>query len=475
MPGLSFDDYVQRDAVGLAGLIRRGEVSALAVTEAAIARAEAVNPKINAIVEQLYDQGRKAASNGALAGPLAGVPWAVKDLGHEIAGVRVTSGSKGFADYVAKSDSESVRRMRAAGLNILMTSTSPEFGLTVITESTLNGQTRNPWDLTRTSGGSSGGASALVAAGVMPAAHATDGGGSIRVPAACCGLFGLKTSRGRTPVAVGRTEGWNGMGISHAVTRSVRDSAAILDATHGPELGSRYVAPPPVGSFLDAASRDPKRLRIALQTYTANGTPVDPVCLEAAREVARLCESLGHIVEEAAPNIDGVALGTAMATVTASHTAAAFRARGEALGRAMTADDMEEATAGFVHIGNAATAQQMIAADAAFMTAAIEMARFQQTYDLVLTPVLAKPPVKLGEVALNQPLAVYGAAFGAFCPFTALANQTGQPAMSIPLVWADCLPIGVQFAARIGEEELLFSLAHQLEQAQPWFDRRAPL
>jgi amidase len=474
MPGLDFDDYVRRDALGLAELVRTGQVSATEVIEAAIARAEAVNPQINAVVERLYDHARAAAASG-LEGPLAGVPWAVKDLGHEIAGVRVTSGSVGFKDYVAPADSVSVQRMRAAGLNIFATSTSPEFGLTVTTESTLNGQTRNPWDLTRVAGGSSGGAAALVAAGVLPAAHATDGGGSIRVPGACCGLFALKPSRGRTPVAVGRTEGWNGLGASHAVTRSVRDSAAILDATHGPELGSRYVAPAPKGTFLEAASRAPGRLRIALQLSPANGTPVDPVCIEAARDVAKICESLGHIVEEAAPEIDGAALGWAMMTNTSTHTAAAFAARAKALGREITADDMEEATAGFVAIGKAASAMDLAAADHAFMTAAIAMAKFQETYDLVLTPVLAKPPVKLGTIALNQPLQDYGRAFGAFCPFTALANQTGQPAMSVPLVWHDGLPIGVQFAARLGEEETLFSLAYQLEQARPWFDRRAPL
>jgi len=474
MPGLSFEDYVCHDALGLAGLISGGEVSATDVIEAAIARAEAVNPRINAVVETLYEPARAAALSG-LEGPLAGVPWAVKDLGHEIAGVRMTSGSRGFQDYIAAADSESVRRMKAAGLNIFATSTSPEFGLTVTTESTLHGQTRNPWDLTRTSGGSSGGASALVAAGVLPAAHATDGGGSIRVPGACTGLFALKPSRGRTPVAPNRTEGWNGLGCSHAVTRSVRDSAAILDATHGAELGSRYVAPPPKGAFLEAAGRDPGRLRIALQLTPANATPIDPICSEAAREVAALCESLGHIVEEAAPKIDGAALGRAMMTVTSTHTASAFAARALALGREMDADDMEEATQGFVAIGKTASAMDLGDADQAFMTAAIAMAKFQETYDLVLTPVLAKPPLKLGEVALNQPIQAYGAAFGAFCPFTALANQTGQPAMSVPLVWHDHLPIGVQFAARLGEEELLFSLAHQLEQARPWFDRRAPL
>jgi Asp-tRNA(Asn)/Glu-tRNA(Gln) amidotransferase A subunit family amidase len=472
---MSFEDYVGHDAMGLAARIRNGEVSAAEVAEAAIARAEAVNPRINAIVERLYDQARAAARAG-LSGPLAGVPWSVKDLGHEIGGVRITSGSRGFRDYTPVADSVSVKRMRAAGLNLLLTTTSPEFGLTVTTESTLHGQTRNPWNLERTSGGSSGGASAVVAAGIMPAAHATDGGGSIRVPAACCGLLGVKPSRGRTPVAVGRTEGWNGLGVSHAVTRSVRDNAILLDVMHGPEPGSRYVAPPPKGTFLEAAGRDPGRpLRIALQLTPASGAAVDPACLAAARDAATLCEDLGHQVEEAAPQVDAQALATAMTVVTSTHTAAGFAARAKALGRPMTPDDMEEATGGFVHLGQTYTALDMAAADQAFMTAAIAVARFQETYDLILTPVLSKPPVRLGEVALNQPLSVYGSRFGAFCPFTALANQTGQPAMSVPLYWSDGLPIGVQFAARLGEEETLFSLAHQLEHARPWFDKRAEL
>lgn len=471
---MNFEDYVAQDAIGLAGLIKSRAVSAREVLEAAISRTEAVNPRVNAVVERLYDRARTAADTG-LDGPLAGVPWSVKDLGHEIEGVRLTSGSRGFADYVAAADSESVRRMRAAGLNIFATSTSPEFGLTVTTESTLNGQTRNPWDLTRIAGGSSGGAAAMVAAGMIPAAHATDGGGSIRVPAACCGLFGVKPSRGRTPVAVGRTEGWNGLGVSHAVTRSVRDSAALLDAFSGPETGSRYVAPPPKGTFLEAAGRPPGRLRIALQLSPASGVPVDPVCADAAREVARLCEDLGHTVEEAAPRLDGEALGRAMFAVVALHTAATFAARGRALGREMTPDDMEETTCGFVQLARGMAPTALIDADSAFMTAAIAVAEFQKTFDLILTPVLAKPPLKLGEVALNQPAAAQGAAFTAFCPFTALANQTGQPAMSVPLVWSEGLPIGVQFAARLGEEETLFSLAHQLEQVRPWFDRRAPV
>ena len=473
---LSFEDYRRHDALGLARLIRDGEVSAAEVAEAAITRAVAVNASINAIVEPLYDRARQKALHPG-DGPFAGVPWAVKDLNHPIKGVRMTSGSRAFRDYVADHDGESVRRFEAAGLNIVCTSTSPEFGLTTTTESTLHGQTRNPWDLTRTAGGSSGGSAALVAAGVMPAAHATDGGGSIRVPASCCGLVGLKVSRGRTPVGDGKTEGWNGLGVSHAVTRTVRDTAALLDAHHGPELGSRYVAPPPEqGTFLEAVTRAPGRLRIAVQTAPFSGAAVDPDCIKALTAAAKLCETLGHHVEEAQPELDGETLGRAMGRLVGIHSAVAMDARAKVLGRALAEDDMEEATWTMVQLGRSVTAMELAEADNAFMAAAIAMARFQETYDVVLAPTLAQPPQKLGVVALSQPLQAYGAAIGAFSPFTAIHNQTGQPSISLPLHWSgDNLPIGVQFAGRIGAEALLLSLAGQLEQAQPWFDRVAPL
>jgi amidase len=472
---LTFEDFRQKDALGLAALIRDRQVSALEVTEAAIARAEAVNPRINAIVEPLYDRALKAAAE-PLPGPFAGVPWPVKDLGHPIAGVRLTSGSRAFKAVVSDHDAESVRRFKAAGLNILCTSTSPEFGLTTTTESTLHGLTRNPWDLTRTAGGSSGGSAALVAAGVLPAAHATDGGGSIRVPASCCGLVGLKVSRGRTPVGDGRTEGWNGLGVSHAVTRTVRDTAALLDATHGPELGSRYVAPLSEGTFLEAVSRPPGALRIAVQTKPFSGADVDQDCLDALYAAAKLCEALGHAVEEAQPVLDGEALGRGMGRLVGIHTALVMDARAAALGRPLAEDDMEEATWAMVQLGRETAAIDLAAADNAFMTAAIEMAKFQETYDVVLSPTLAQPPQKLGVVSLAQPLAAYGAAISAFSPFTAVHNQTGQPAIALPLHWSgEGLPIGVQFAGRIGCEALLLSLAAQLEHAQPWFNKVPPL
>lgn len=472
---LSFDDYVAGDAVAWAGRIRAGEVSAAEVTEAAIARAEAVNPAINAIAAPLFDRARAAAA-GPLDGPLAGVPWVMKDLYQTIEGVPLTNGSRAYAGEVGKVDSELTRRYRAAGLNIMATSTAPEFALAATTESTLYGQTRNPWDLGRTPGGSSGGAAALVAAGVVPAAHATDGGGSIRGPASCCGLFGLKPSRGRVPIAPGRTEGWLGCSTTHAVSRSVRDSALLLDLSHGPEPGSRYVAPPPTGSFAAAADRAPGRLRIAFHSQSRNGLTPDPDCLAALEDAAKLCESLGHIVEPVAPPVDIDALSMALGIGVLSSLAVAVNNRAGALGRTSIEDLLEQVTVEYVAIAERFTAQHILLANDIFMTTALQMAQFQEDWDLILTPTMGRPPIPIGAGSMLQPSAGFDAATGPFSCYTAIYNATGQPAVSVPLYWSEeGLPIGVQFAARLGEEELLFSLGRQLEEARPWFGRRAPV
>ena len=478
---ITFTDYTAMDATALSAAIRGGALSAGEALEAATARAEAVNPSINAIAYRRYAEARKEAER-PVAGPFAGVPWIVKDLGHPIAGAPLTGGSRAFSDVRGSEDAELIRRFRAAGLTLFATSTTPEFGLTVTTESSLYGATRNPWNLERSAGGSSGGSAALVAAGVVPAAHATDGGGSIRIPAACCGLFGLKPSRGRTPVGFGRTEGWNGLGVSHAVTRSVRDSAALLDATAALEPGSRYAAPNPFStSFLGALDRTPAALlgrpvRVALMVEPFTGVAVHPECRTAAEEAGRMCGELGFEVEEARPEVDASTLGRSMVAVVAAHTASVVDARELELGRKLREDELEVATWELVQTGRALRATELIAADLAFMTAAIAVARFQARYDLILSPTLATPPALLGAVALNQSAAAYGAAVGAYSPFTAIYNQTGAPAMSVPLHWTpDGLPVGVQFAGRIGEEGLLVSVAAELERAQPWASRRPPL
>ncbi len=479
-------DYMAMDAMSLASAIRRGDVSASEALEAAIARAEAVNPSINAVAHRLYDPARAGASRRAVDAnpdaPFAGVPWVLKDLGHPMAGAPLTGGSRAFRDVRGTADAELITRFRAAGLIPFATSTSPEFGLTVTTESSLYGATRNPWDLTRSAGGSSGGSAALVACGVVPAAHATDGGGSIRIPASCCGLFGLKPSRGRTPVGFRRTEGWSGLGVSHAVSRSVRDSATLLDVTCGLEPGSRYAAPHPFPiSFAEAVDRSPSTLlrrpgRVALMVEPFSGVAVDPECRTAVAEAARLCAEIGLEVEEARADVDASRLGHAMVGVVAAHTAALIDAREAELGRTLEEEELEAATWELVRAGRALGAVDLIAADQAFMTAAIAIARFQKRFDLILSPTLARPPALLGELSLDQSAAAYGAAIGAYSPYTSIFNQTGAPAMSIPLHWsAEGLPVGVQFAGRIGEEALLFSVAADLERARPWARRRFPI
>jgi Asp-tRNA(Asn)/Glu-tRNA(Gln) amidotransferase A subunit family amidase len=472
---ISFEDYVGADAVAWAERVRSKDVSALELAEAAIARAEAVNPEINAIVAKTYDMARAQASTPQ-DGPFAGVPWAIKDMYQTVEGVPLTNGSRAYKDVVGKSDAELVRRYKRAGLNIVCTSTAPEFAIAATTESTLHGLTRNPWDLSRTSGGSSGGASALVSAGVMPAAHATDGGGSIRGPASCCGLFGLKPSRGRVPIAPGRTEGWFGCSTGHAVTRSVRDSAVLLDVSHGPELGSRYVAPPPKDTFLAATKRDPGKLRIAYHWETRPSVTADPECIAAVEAAAKLCADLGHIVEPAAPKLDYDGLARAFGRAVVTAVAAAIDGRLAELGVASIDEMLEQTTREYAAYARGITAVQLNAANNTFMSAALAVAEFQQTYDVILSPTMGRPPVKLGVASLMQPAALCDAGTIPFSCFTALQNQTGQPAMTVPLYWTkENLPVGVQFAGRMGEEELLLSLAAQLEKAQPWFDKRPPL
>lgn len=472
---LAFSDYVQHDATGLASLVRDRSVTASEVLEAAIDRADAVNPRINAIVDPLFDEARETA-RGSLTGPFAGVPWAVKDLGTPVRGARATRGSRAFASERSTEDSELVRRFRAAGLNIFCTSTTPEFGSAGTTESLLHGATRNPWNLSKTAGGSSGGAAALVAAGVIPAAHGSDSGGSIRLPASCCGLLGLKPSRGRVPVAHRATEVKLGTSVANALTRSVRDMAALLDALHGPELGSRYVAPPPRSTFLEAAMNPPPRLRIALQLQPFSNGPVDQVCIDAAVGAAALCRDLGHEVEEARPRLDGEALNQAFMIIGISDVYAGLRLAERELDRTIVPDDLEPVTASVMAMAGEFRAHQLIDAEMTLQRAAMDMATFQRDYDVILTPGVAQPPVDIGILALSRTVPEWAEAMGRFSPFTSIYNQTGQPAIMVPLHWtSDGLPIGVQFAGRLGDEESLLALTRELEIVSPWFDRMAIL
>ena len=469
------DEFDQYDALGLADLVRRREVDPASLLDRAIARTESVNGKINAVVLKHYDLARAQIAAGLPDGPFGGVPFLVKDLGAAIAGTVMTQGSRAFADDVSEADATVTRRAKAAGLVIFGKTATPEFGLTTTTESALWGATRNPWNLDRIAGGSSGGSAAAVAARIVPMAHASDGGGSIRVPAACCGLFGLKPSRGRVPYGPGQGVGWNGLSTQHAVTLTVRDSAALLDALSGSDVGDSVVPPQPVGSFLDAAGRAPGRLRIALIEAAASGAAVHPEVRAGLADVAKLCESLGHSVEIASLSLDVAALGAGMGASMGVDIARKLDQRAQTLGRALKDDEIEPITARIAENGRQVTGRAYADARRTFDLAGARYAELFQTYDLVLSPTLAEPPGALKRMSLDVDIGDYMRAIAAFTPYTALHNQIGVPAMSVPLVWsADDLPLGMMFAAPYGREDLLISVAAQLETARPWINRLPP-
>jgi amidase len=499
------ENYTDYDATGLAALVRDQSVSPDELIESAIARIERHNPQLNAVIHPLYTLGREQArSREYQAGPFFGVPFLVKDLLTTWAGAPYSKGCKALKGYLAPADSEMMRRYRSAGLVTIGKTNTPEFGLTAVTEPEAFGPSRNPWDTSRTPGGSSGGSAAAVAAGFVPMAGGGDGGGSIRIPASCCGLFGLKPSRGRTPTAP-CGEHWQGAAQEHVLTRSVRDSAAVLDAIQGSAAGAPYIIAPPQQPYLEAVSTPAGKLRIAFSTESPLHTPVDDACITAVGQAARLLEELGHSVEEKTPPTDGPALARAYLTLYFGEVAADLLELGEMIGRPATAKDVEPFTWLLGLMGRTIPAVDFVRAKQQWNIAGRVMGEFYQHYDLFLTPTMAVPPPVVGSLTpgrLEQIVIQLITTFGlgralkasgmidriaveslAKTPFTQLANLTGLPAMSVPLHWADAgtgtqthtvLPIGVHFMAPFGEEARLFSLAAQLEQAQPWFDRRPP-
>ncbi|PRP90015.1 6-aminohexanoate-cyclic-dimer hydrolase [Enhygromyxa salina] len=491
-----FEDYDQHDATGLAELVRRGETSAAELVDAAIERIEARDPALNAVVHRSFERARaEAQAPDALPdGAFRGVPFLLKDLKAFDAGQPSTNGSRLFAERRATHDDELVRRFKRAGLIICGRTNTPELGILGVTEPELHGPTRNPWDLERTPGGSSGGSGAAVAAGMVPAAHASDGGGSIRIPASNCGLVGLKPTRHRVPL-MAPTGSWGGLAGAHVVTRTVRDSAGLLDCLHGPKRGIGEHLPPPEQPFAAALERPPERLRVALCTRALLGRDTDPACVHAAEAAAKLCASLGHSVEEAMPEFDRAALTRAYLTMVVSGTAAAVRSYEAERGRKARAGELEAKTWLLKIIGESLSAGEYIEQLELIQTASVKIAEFFADYDVLITSTLAQPPLKVGEItntALERNAArvfrtmpvkrVMLALLDdlaedplAATPNTQLFNMTGQPAISLPLHWDDAgLPIGVQFAGRLGEEELLLRLARQLEQAKPWAGRRPP-
>ncbi|MBL8658656.1 MAG: amidase [Rhodospirillales bacterium] len=496
------DDFESYDALALAALVRDRQVSAEELVAAAIGRIEARNPQLNAVVLRLDDSAREAArafdrSRGeADHGAFAGVPFLLKDLIATCAATPTTASCRLLSDRLAAADSELVARYRRAGLIFAGKTNTPEFGILPVTESRLRGPARNPWNLAFNAGGSSGGTAAAVAAGMVPAAHGSDGGGSIRIPASCCGLFGLKPTRGRIPMGPVIGDLLSGFVQEHVITRSVRDSAALLDATCGADAGAPYAAPPATGPFLAEVGREPGRLRIAWTAKALLGNATHPECRAAVEDAAQVCAALGHDVEEAAPALDVAKLVRTFLVIGTVDAGLTFKAAVASAGRRVRFDDLEPQSWLLATIGRRLGAIEFAEAQEAARLAGRAMARFLTDFDLLLTPTMAYPPLRVGELKVTPAQAaavrvlrrvpisrvldrildvLAGSAFEATAN-TMLFNMTGQPAMSMPLFWtSDGLPIGVQFAARFGAEATLLRLAAQLEATRPWFLRRPTL
>jgi len=475
--GAAVDPFAHLDATAQADLVRRRDVKPIELVEAAIERIEQLNPRLNAVVAPMYERARDAALGAVPAGPFPGVPFLLKDLGAEYAGVPFTEGSAFLAGHVPAEDSELVARYRRAGLIVLGKTNTPEFGILPTTEPRLFGPCRNPWDPSRTTGGSSGGSAAAVAAGMVPMAHANDGGGSIRIPASCCGLFGLKPTRARNPLGPHYGDMFSGLVAEHAVTRSVRDSAALLDATAGPDVGDPYWAPPPARPFLAEVGADPGRLRIAFTAESGNDAPVHPDCVQAVRDAAALCASLGHQVVEAAPALDRDVLTRSFITLWSAGCAWTIDQWARRTGRTPRQELFEPLTWTLAEMGRGNTAPEYLLALQDLQQVARDVARFFVAHDVWLTPTLGEPPVPLGSFEGGPDDPLHGLRrSAAFVPFTPIANVTGQPAMSVPLSWnATGLPVGAHFVGRFGDEATLFRLGAQLEAARPWAARRPPI
>ena len=471
-------ELAELDASGQAALVRRGEVSAQELVEAAIARIEALDPQLNAVVTPLFDRARAAVAARSPAGPFCGVPYLLKDLIVEIEGTPFTEGSAFLRGNVSTRTSELALRLQRAGLVVIGRTNTPEFGMAPTCEPVLHGATRNPWDPTLSTSGSSGGSAAAVASGMVPMAHGNDLGGSLRFPASACGLFGLKPTRARNPLGPEYGDAISGWPVEHALTVSVRDSAALLDATAGPALGDPYPAPSPLRPFAAEVGADPGRLRIAFTPRTPSGEPGHPDCVAALEDAVALCSSLGHdLVEADLPGLDeaaGAAIGTVFDAATAWIVAYWTRHRGREPGPA----ELEPLTRSYWEAGRGVTAADYLLAIEHLQRFSRGVAGFLTGFDAWLTPTMSEPPAPLGEI-VSTPQDPLRAARrgGATVAYPAVvANITGNPAMSVPL-WrrGDGLPIGVHVLGRFGDEATLFRLAAQLEGARPWATHRPPI
>jgi amidase len=467
------DDTRWLDATAQAELVASGKVSPVEMVNAAIERVERYDGALNALTYRWFEAARQLASSSDLPeGPFRGVPYLLKDLYAAEAGKPLSNGSKAYkaADYVSTEDSTLVARYKASGLISIGRSNSPEFGSVPVTEPEAWGPTRNPWDLSRTPGGSSGGSASAVAAGIVPIAHASDGGGSIRIPAACCGLVGLKVSQGRISMGPSRDE--SNLGVEHCVSRSVRDSARLLDATHGPGIGDVIIAPTPRRPFIDEVGADPGRLRIGFLDFNPRGGDVHADCVDGVHKTAKLLESLGHHVEPGFPEIfSDNDFGRAFSMLWSTNMGTAIRRFSQALGREMTPNDIEAmnwAQAEFAKGVNGVDFSLAQASSIQFRRAI--QSWWTKGWDLLLTPTLSAPPLPIGSMPNNpeRPMTPLMTA-GSWVAFTSQFNISGQPAISLPLHrTAEGLPVGMQLAAAYGREDVLIRVASQLEQAAPW-------
>lgn len=471
------DEFARLDATAQAEIVRKKEVKPVELVDAAIERIERLNPRLNAVVTPMYEAAREAAQSDLPEGPFTGVPFLLKDLLAAYSGVPMTAGSRFMSNFVPDHDSELVARCKRAGLIVVGKTNTPEYGILPTTEPKLLGAARNPWDTARTTGGSSGGSAAAVASGMVAMAHANDGGGSIRIPASCCGLFGLKPTRARNPLGPDFGDMFSGLIQEHAVTRSVRDSARLLDATSGPDIGDPYYAPPPARPFIEEVGAAPGRLRIAFTTSSPTGVPIHADCVNAVSDAAKLLTDLGHEVEEAFPSFEGEKMIQSFMAIWSAGAAWIIDGAAHVMEQKPAAEQFEPLTWALYQMGKQIDASSYLMAVQYVQGLSRQVAHFMTRYDAVLTPTLGEPPVALGtfDSPSDNPLAGMARA-AMFVPFTPLCNMTGQPAMSVPLYWNDeGLPVGTHFIGRFGDEATLFRLASQLEEARPWSERRPPL
>lgn len=471
-PLFPYESYVRYDAMGLADLVRRREVSADELLNTALMRTAQVNGEINAVVNLCEASARSQIAQGLPDGPLSGVPFLLKDLFIDLKGTTTTSGSRFLKDSVAQHDSFIAQRYRRAGLVMFGKTHSSEFGSSGTSETQLFGATRNPWNTRYSAGGSSGGATAAVAAGITPIANASDAGGSIRAPAGYCGLFGLKPTRGRVPLGPHRFDGAGGLATVHAVTRSVRDSAALLDAVDGSAPGDLYGSPAKTRPYLDELAQDPRPLRIAILSRSYTGQAPSAVCQDALEDAVRLCTALGHQLAPAQPRLDLEAFARAQQVLFDVAAAAGIHGLERIFGRKARPEDFERNNWAAAERGAAIRGEEVQAAREVMYQLHRQMATFMEDYDLILSPTTALDRFEIGTLCASLPEPDIADNALKVIAYTALTNMTGQPSMSVPLYWTDDdFPVGVMFSARFADEATLFRLAAQLERARPWLHR----